>query len=1024
MNQLLDEIKVTMHNNGYSVEDIKKVVDSVKQFIDYVSRNRLGMEFLEHIGSFRNNILKRINGRKSVSNIASAAEFNGNSPASAFIKFCVEKKVQDVLNGFLKSAEVYYNMACNSEGVDPLHILFKLSLDGIDREPSVELTAPATIMAFSTELSLKTLYSVKNYDAIVRNVLSEVTRCENGRYPNESLLNDKLRMIEKVSGDWKNIGISSNAQNTMNDVRDSYSISDKPVNLPEDDKFGNVKINGHTLYKVFDNLPEEYRTMIKYQIATAFSRGDKKSLDDRVVGAIDYFLMMSEVDTTLGNMDSTKQMVINSNNFDRMRYLIDQLGSEDLLFSMAYASSSYIVAKNEVEGRSFSSIRNCDYTSKGLQCTEELFNLINNDSGKKYLLDYIANNRQLLGVAKTLNPKDLYVLIDMFNLDEINWMKDSCNVVDTCSFKEMMYYCVFFKKHLNDYEFRYTGDKYKNINKLFYTIKSTNNLAMLGSQISHWFAQINIYDLTQEEFDVLKIFDNEFIFNSLNYKDRVLYKKCSDKGIPFKIHYTSTAYSTAIAKYMNEDGFNPDNFEEQVSFRVNRNFNRLLVVNDEKLNKLRANQEVYDLIIEEFGRLENVPSFLVSLPLDDIRVILEYCKSTGESVKEWSQQLLATPCFFCRSMFIIDKVKSCYTHVNVRLAKDLNKSHIQDISRAFTELKANSQRIIPMRDEIAISNNSTPSISVSESYIYSMSLVTGYSFELEVERATDKELMTYLLENGFDYLSATFLQKNASREQIDKLLDYSTRYALPRELITMVASNRLSIEELIAKNDLFVRYGCRLDDIPMYYYTATNITPDVFERLFNVLRGIYTENSIPVVLLSTDIDKVQMLIHKLRDANINIYDFVSYLSHSSHLVLNNMDQYIYVYSQLKQVPVSGDMIVKPFDMVVADYYSAKALLQYNEDNPILLKASLYQNYDDFNDIRILCEFNGKKFYPELLYFDKGFVKEYFVDVYNCVMAYDYTGRELQYKDAHHMMKSKGWYQREQTEELRTARRVA
>ena len=72
----------------------------------------------------------------------------------------------------------------------------------------------------------------------------------------------------------------------------------------------------------------------------------------------DYFLMISQLDTTVANMDPTKQMVLNSNNFDRMRYLIDQLGSEELLFSMAFASSSYLVAKGEVEGRSFSNIKN------------------------------------------------------------------------------------------------------------------------------------------------------------------------------------------------------------------------------------------------------------------------------------------------------------------------------------------------------------------------------------------------------------------------------------------------------------------------------------------------------------------------------------------------------------------------------------------------------------------------------------------------------------------------------------------
>ena len=49
----------------------------------------------------------------------------------------------------------------------------------------------------------------------------------------------------------------------------------------------------------------------------------KKSLDEKVVSAIDYFLMITELDTNISNMDSTKQMVINTNFFTiyRQKYV-------------------------------------------------------------------------------------------------------------------------------------------------------------------------------------------------------------------------------------------------------------------------------------------------------------------------------------------------------------------------------------------------------------------------------------------------------------------------------------------------------------------------------------------------------------------------------------------------------------------------------------------------------------------------------------------------------------------------------
>lgn len=1020
MNRLLDEVKVLMLESGYSIEDIKKVVDSFNHFFEYISRNKLENEFIEVIGSFRTNVLRRI-GRKPASNIASVAEFNGTSPASTFIKSCVEKKVQDILNGFLRSSEVYYNMACNSEGIDVTRILAQLSLDNLDRDTSVELTAPNTIISFSTELSLKTLYSIKNYDAIVRNIYSEVTKYENGSYPNEELLNNRLGLIEKVSGDWPGIGISNSAQNTINNVRDSYSTLDRPVNLPDDDRFGNVKVNGHTLYKVFDNLPEEYRTMIKYQIVTAFARGDKKSLDEKVVSAIDYFLMSTEIDTTLGNMDPTKQMVINSNNFDRMRYLIDQLGSEELLFSMSFATSSYIVARNEVDGRRFSTIKNGDYSSKGIQYTEALDNLISSSPDKKYLLDYIVNNNQLLGVVKTLSPKDLYVLIDMFNLDELNWMKNSCNVEDSCSFREMLHYCVFFKRHLNDYEFRYTGDKYKNINKLFYTIKSTNNLAMLGSQISQWFAEINVYNLSQEEFEALRIFDNEFIFNSLSYSDRILYKKCSDIGVPFKIYYTSSVYTTVINKYMNSYDFSPEDFDNQIRYRINRGYNKVILVNDEKLNNLEANTEVYDMLIQEFGGVENIPNFLISLPIGDIRLIIDFCKSNNQSLKEWSTQLMVTPCFFCRSMFIINKIKSSYENVRVRFAQPINQSTLEMMEEMFAKKRSELSEV---DSPFIKSNNGRVVVKDMDSYLRTIYQDASRAFDFEYEKRTDNEIMNLLLDNGFDYLTASYLQKNASEETIRNLISYGKTNTIPCEILTLLGSNRLTLDELVEKNQFFLSNGCRLEDVPIYYYTSSSIKLDTFEKLFTILRGIYDKTNIPLILLTNEVDKVQLLINKLRAFSVNIYDFISYLDNTSVLVLDNIDRYIYIYQQLKSIPANSKMELKPFDVIVADYEDMRKMIGDTSDNSLLLKCSLYSSYNDFIFMKSMCEFNNKEFFVELLYFDKEYIKNYFELAYTCILSYRMTRREFEVQDAYNFMDSSGW-NREHKEELdKKSRKVA
>lgn len=1001
MNKVLDEIKVLMHENGYSIEEIKKVVDAFNNFISYVSRNRLDKELETYIPSIRNKVLRRITSKKSASNIAGVAEFNGNSPASTFVKGCVERRVQDVLKGFLRSSEIYYNMACNSEGVDATHLLAQLSLDEIDRDKSVELTAPTTIMAFSTELSLKTLYSVKNYNTIIKNIYADVTKLENGGYPNEGILNNRVRMIERVSGDWKNIGISKNAQQTMNDVRDSYT-DDKPVNLSEDDGKGNVKVNGHTLYKVFEKLPEEYRTMIKYQITTAFSRGDKKSLDDKVVSAIDYFLMISTLDTTLENMDPTKQMVLNSNNFDRMRYLIDQLGSEELLFSMAYATSSYIVAKNEVEGRCFSSIKNCDYTSDGLQFTGELNELISSNPDKKYLLDYIVNNKQLLGVAKTLSPKDLYVLIDMFNLDEINWMKDSCNVEDSCSFKEMMYYCVFFKRHLNDYEFRYTGQKYKNINRLFYTIKSTNNLAMLGTQIAQWFAEINIYSLSQEEFDALKIFDNEFIFNSLSYKDRILYKKCSDRGIPFKIYYMSNVYTASINKYIDGQDFDAKNFEEKIDSAVNNRFNTFFLVKDKRFNKIKRNVELYELLCEEFDGEENIPSYIVNLPLGDLRVILLYCYEHELSLKNLSRDIMTSPCFFCRTTNMIQKINQMYTRYNVKLGFGIES--ISDKKNKFSVQRCvyspNVKEFLPMNES---------------KYFDMFDMIykeNNRSLVVEFGNPTDKEILDYLLSIGVDFMSATYLQKKFDRQTLLSFVKYILENEVPIELLGMIVDGRIPKAEILEKKDFFIRNGCRLEDIPIKYYTRHDLDVSVFARLFRILDGVYKKENIPGCLLVENTSFVEQLINRLKQENINIYHFMSFMPSDSVHLYTNIDLYIYAYKNIKELPINSGMILKDFDLVVADYSQMRYLLGLEEDNATLLRVSLYQELDGMMAIKSLCEARRVEFVPELLYFDVGFLEAYLEEVYTLVDGIKQMGMEITFANALTYMEKKGWKQKD------------
>ena len=1001
---LLNEVRAMLEKAGYSTDEQNTVVYSFKSFLDYISSCNLLDKFLLKSHELLNKINKKIREGKSADNIASTLALNNGSMSFMFVREQLEEHIKQVLIDCLMSAASYYKMACNSEGLQQVDILKKLKEDGIKVDNSIDLTSPTVLVAFSTELSLKILYSLKNYNAIVNSCWSDFLQDYHSGIISSYFI-DKVSMINAVTGDWGRINVSPVTQNTMDNVANNF-MGNIPVNFPRiDASTGNVVVNGHTLYKVFDALPEEYQTMIKYQIATAFSRGDMKSLEQKVVGAIDYFLMISSVDSKLGNIDSTQDMVINSNNFDKMRYLVDQLGSKELVFSLVFAISSYIVARSELEAVSFSATKNSNYSSKGIQYTEKLDELIKANEDKKKLLDYIVSNSDLLREAKKLNAKDLYVLVDMFNKDEIDWMSNTCNQNNYCSFKEMLYYCIFFKKHIDSYEFRYDNEKYKNINKLFYTIKTTNNLARLGTELAQWFAEIDIYSLSQEEFDVLRLFDNQYIFNSLSYRDRILYKKCSELGVPFKIYYMSRSYSAVIDSYISGKEISIDDFEKQILTRASRRFNGCIALSREILTTVDESDILYDTLIREFGGIENVPTFLLALKYSDIALILHYCEQNGISISDWSYQMISSSCFYCKVNYYLRKLRD-------------------DYSSSFLYNYVSDVPIIPddLKDKILTEGNVRlyfPQTDRNYQKFLDKVVVGGYDFKEKLDQlmkeygisvdAYESDVVDVedLLRIGIDYLSAVFLRKQCNKSHVDTLIKCFEKYGIPFEFIPLIVTGKLSFDELIAKSEFFGNKGCDLSNIPSYYYSSSEVTKEHFERIFEMFEGIYSYDKIPKVYVTNSIDKLEKLINQLKAENIDIYDFTSYISNDKSIFVVSdaaLESFVTVYKMMRQIEVTADMVVKTFDSIVSDYVFCRTYLG-DTDSVELLIAVLYKSSKDVFKIRELCESAGKDFYFELLYFDIDFLKDNFDRVWFMLDGYKMTEAKFGRQEAVNFMKN-------------------
>ena len=100
------------------------------------------------------------------------------------------------------------------------------------------------------------------------------------------------------------------------------------------------------------------------------------------------------------------------------------------------------------------------------------------------------------------------------------------------------------------------------------------------------------------------------------------------------------------------------------------------------------------------------------------------------------------------------------------------------------------------------------------------------------------------------------------------------------------------------------------------------------------------------------------------------------------------------------------MEIRTFDFVVAIYKKLKALLEYNEDSSLLLKCSLYKNFEDTLRILGICSDRGIEFFPEYLYFDMDFLKNNIDYIHVLIDGMRNIGVEMTYAKAAALMQNK------------------
>lgn len=134
--------------------------------------------------------------------------------------------------------------------------------------------------------------------------------------------------------------------------------------------------------------------------------------------------------------------------------------------------------------------------------------------------------------------------------EEYNHLKElgTTNGYDTNS---LLTYHMFLKHYLKDRTPKLDDDRYSRINNLFEQIRETNDISQTSEIFANWFKNTDINSLSKEELKELKIIAPEFVYNSLSYEDKLIFKKCQEKGIEFEYYYKMNpeCFETLINNY-------------------------------------------------------------------------------------------------------------------------------------------------------------------------------------------------------------------------------------------------------------------------------------------------------------------------------------------------------------------------------------------------------------------------------------------------------------------------------------------
>lgn len=390
--------------------------------------------------------------------------------------------------------------------------------------------------ALVAEIALKCLYtlcSVNKLDCIsLRDELKNISESEHHHF-----------IQQKIDDGWKSIE-QNKGKAQLEKAKQDMGIL--PSDLPE-------SINGHSIIALIENLPDHIKGLVKYKIMTIIADLDLNKLqiptEDDFITAKDLMMIFKNFNLEITESEITQintDLVKRSNDYPDERYLVDHLKNDEVKFNISTALASLIVLSYGLENyKQHSKITvpseyNCFSRVYGKKIDE----LLNSAEEKKDVLRNLSKH-QFKNWVVSLSKQDFYNLINYYSYQEIDWMlnevknkvKEEEKEKRPQVFRELFYYCTFFKQYTTEGTIKFDSDKYARINRLFDTIKKSNDISLLGYHFGQWFNTIDVKSLTPEELNVLAENDLSYVLNRLDYQSQIIYMQCKEQDIKFRLDY-------------------------------------------------------------------------------------------------------------------------------------------------------------------------------------------------------------------------------------------------------------------------------------------------------------------------------------------------------------------------------------------------------------------------------------------------------------------------------------------------------